>query len=334
MDWNLGYSASFYASVVDPLSWREIERFEITGGKISRSDSDLMESADIECVSYPQRTERWVRILLDAKQNGASSHTPLFTGLATSPSKNINGTLFTNSVQCYSALKPAGDILLPRGWYAPVGIIGGLLVKNLLTATPAPVVVEDGSPDLKNAIIAENGESNLSMAWKILKAINWRLRIDGYGVITVCPNATEEVRRFDSADYDSIEPVLKVTEDWYSCPNVFRAIEDDLTATARDDSEDSFLSTVNRGREIWKEESNCDLNENETVAEYAMRRLKEEQAVAYSVSYDRRYDPSVLVSDLVRMNYPAQGIEGLFKVVSQTVSLGYGCKTAEEVRKV
>lgn len=334
MDWNRGYSALFYASVVDASSWRDIERFEITGGKVSRSDSDLMESADIDCVNYPQRTERWIRIFLDTKQDGSSAHTPIFTGLATSPSKNIHGNLTTSSVQCYSVLKPAGDVLLQRGWYAPVGISGGLLVKNLLSIIPAPVVVEDESPELKSSIIAENGESHLSMAWKVLKAIDWRMRIDGYGVVTICPKAKEEVRRFDAMDYDSIEPELKVTEDWYDCPNVFRAIEDDLTATARDDSEDSFLSTVNRGREVWMEESNCDLNENETVAEYALRRLKEEQSIAYTVSYDRRYDPSVLVSDIVRLKYPAQGLDGLFRVVSQSIDIGYGCRTAEEVRKV
>ena len=131
-----------------------------------------------------------------------------------------------------------------------------------------------------------------------------------------------------------IEPSIAVEYDWYSCPNVFRAVQDDLSAVARDDDPDSPLSTVSRGREIWAEETSCDFNTGESIAEYAVRRLKELQSIAVTASYERRYHPDVLAGDVIRLRYPAQGLDGLYKVTSQSIELGYGAKTSEEVKGV
>ena len=117
MDWSKGFSATYYMSIVDPVTWRDVDRIEIKGGEISRSESELVESADVDCVRYDQSSERYVRIWLNTRQEGGrSSHIALFTGLATSPNRDINGILTTNKVQCYSVLKPAKDVLLQRGW--------------------------------------------------------------------------------------------------------------------------------------------------------------------------------------------------------------------------
>lgn len=331
MEWNKGYSASYHITVVDKATWRDIEVIQITDGSIQKEQSSLMESADVTCINYPQKVEQWIRIWLDAKQGDTSEHVPLFTGLAVAPEREINGLMETNQLQCYSVLKPAEDVLLERGWYAPEGVKGSTLVRQLLKVTPAPIDESEGSPALKSSIIAEDGETCLSMIEKILKAINWRLRIDGRGNINICPQSDEPVARIDTLENDIIEPRIKVSYDWYECPNVFRAIEEDLVGIARDDSPDSPLSTVNRGREIWAEETNCDLNEGETVAEYALRRLKEEQSVETVISYDRRYLPDVVPSDVITLHLAGQGIDSNYKISSQSISLGYGARVSEEV---
>ena len=331
MNWNRGFSARYYATYVDASTWRDTERFEITGGSISRQLSDLLESATLDCVNYPQNTERWVRVYLDARQDGASEHIPLFTGLAVAPDRDIDGRFITSGVQCYSVLQAAADVLLPRGWYAPVGIAGAEIIRDLLKVTPAPVEIDPDSPPLKNAIIAEKNESNLTMAGKILTAINMRLRILGDGTIQVTGKATEPSAVFDIFENDSIEPKLSTKSDWYNCPNVFRAVIGDTYAVARDDSEGSILSVPTRGREVWMEETNCKLNENETLADYARRRLKEEQQTSYIAHYDRRFRPDVTVSDFVELRYPAQDLIGVFAVRNQTIELGYGARTTEEV---
>jgi len=363
MDWSKGYSARYQMTEVDPVTWRDIDTLRFTGGKIDRSADGLKESADIDMTDDPG--EKWIRIYLDARQNGTAFRTAIFTGLTSTPKKEMEGRRNSYSAACYSVLKPCDDILLPRGWYAPAGADGAKLIARLLDVI-APVsyagqkktintidyvtdengsvltteqnnqigIISSGitggeiaSPELSTAIIAEDGETRLTMAQKIADAINWNIRITGMGEIVIEPYNTE-IKAVFSPDADMIEPKLSVENDWYSCPNVFRAIMDGMVAVARDDSADSRLSTISRGREIWQEETDCDLSGSETLSAYAIRRLKELQNPSKTVSYDRRYNPDVAIGSYVRLNYPQ--ISGTVKVTSQSVTLGYACTTAEE----
>lgn len=334
MNWSEGFSARYYATVVDPLSWRDVSELDILEGSIDIGDETLIESANVKVRNYDSSSERWVRIWLDARQNGDYYHGAMFTGLATSPSITIEGLSSNTNLTCYSVLKPANDILLPRGWYASAGSNGAGVVKELLETIPAPIEIEEGSPNILSTIVAEDGETRLSMANKILAAMNWRFRIEGDGTIRILPYDSTIAASFDSLDYDSLEMTVNVDNDWFSCPNIFRAVEGGIMAVARDDDENSPLSTVNRGREIWMEETSCILNSNETVAEYAQRRLREEQMRYYKLSYTRRYHPDVRGSDLIRLHYPAQNIDGVFSVVSQNINLGYGASVSEVANKL
>lgn len=332
MDYNKGFSAMYYGTFVDPVTWRDTDRFEITGGSVRRTGSDLIESADADCTEYPTG-EYWIRLHLIARQNESSEHIALFTGLACSPEDAFDGCRKNKAVQSYSVLKPADDIYLERGWYAPAGADAAWLVVKLLSVTPAPKTVEGVSPKLKEAIVAEDGETRLSMAYKILKAIGWRLRISGYGEIHICQKAAESTAAFDPLYADSIEPKITVKNDWYDCPNVFRAVSNDMVAIARDEKEDSILSIQSRGREIWMEESSVNLGDSESLSDYSVRRLAEEQQRYLTVSYDRRYRPDLTVSDMITLNYPAQGVTGYFVIQSQTVEFTHGARTSEEVVK-
>ena len=338
VEWKNGYSAIYYATVVDPKTWADLNRIELLGGTISRDYStELVESADLDCKNYNETQEQWIRVWLDTKQGANSSHTALFTGLAISPSKTINGQSITETVQCYSVLKPAQDILLDRGYYAPIDTDGGYLIQSLLNCINSPVEISEELSDnrkLTQSIIAEAGENHLSMVNKILYIMNWRIKIDGTGEVWVGPYSKEPVIIFDNLDNDMIETSINYTYDWYDCPNVVRAVMDDRVAIARDDSDTSPLSTVSRGREIWYEESDCLLNDKETLDEYAKRRLNELQRVAAKMSYDRRYHPDVYPSDVIRIHYPNQGVQGDYMVSSHNIELGYSARTSEEVVQV
>lgn len=331
MDWSKGFSASYHMSIVDPDTWRDTSRVEITSGSVSYVSTGLRASADVSCRDFEIGREYWVRVWLTATQGTETVREALFTGLASSTDVTINSKRKEYPVQCYSVLKPAQDTLLIRGWYAPVQTSADVLLRRLLEVCRAPIIVEATAPALRNAIIAQNGESNLSMVDRILTAINWRLMLDGMGNIHLSPKPTAIAATFDPIENDVIEPEVKLSRDWFDCPNVFRAVQEDQTAVARDDSEDSFLSTVNRGREIWMEEDGCEFNDNETIGEYALRRLKEEQSVALAVEYKRRFDPNVHVGDVVRFMYPGAGLEGRYTVLSQSMELGHGATVDEEV---
>lgn len=331
MDWNKGYSASYYLTVVDPKTWRDLDRIEITGGSISREISGLRQSADIDCGDFVLGSETWVRVYLASRQGGDDSREALFTGLATSPDRNIKGAWEENTLQCYSVLKPADDVFLERGWYAPVEVNVGTLIRQLLAPVPAPKDITEVEKTLQDAIVAEDGETNLTMVERLLTAVDWSLRIAGDGTIEVAPTSDDPVALFNPLDYDVIETEIKVSADWYACPNVFMAVNNEITAIAKDEDENSPLSIQNRGREVWMYESSCSLAQDETMGEYARRRLRDEQRYSMSVSYDRRYVPDVLPGDLISLRYPAQGIDGNFIVESQSIELGHGARTSEDV---
>lgn len=335
MNWSSGFSAEYYASIVDPNTWRDINRFEITGGSITRNDSELRESADIECLNYTEVTEQWIRIWLNAKQGNDTAHIALFTGLTSTPSRNINGRIVNTPIQCYSVLKPAQDVLLDRGWYVPADMDGAKAVEQLLKVVNLPIdYYKEEVKLLSSAIIAEDGETHLSMAEKILEAIDWDIFISGDGSIYLGPYEIESTAIFDSINNDIVEKSLTINYDWFDCPNVFRAIVDNVYAIARDDDPNSSFSTVSRGREIWAEETNCDLNQNETIGEYAQRKLNEKQNILRSISYSRRFDPNVNVYDVITLSYPEQNIFGTFRVRNQTIELGHGARTSEEVIQI
>lgn len=331
MDWSKGYSAAYVMKRVDPVTWADLESIDITGGSIKRESTGLRQSADIDCVDYPIAIEQWIRVYLDVRQDGDAAHVALFTGLATSPDDEYDGNLRENSLECYSVLKPADDVYLLRGWYAPAGMMGGNVIKQLLSVIPAPVNVPDESPRLTESIVAEDNETRLTMADRVLTAIGWRLRIDGDGTVNVEPKPTEPAVTFDPLENDAIETEITVSADWYSCPNVYMAIADDMTGIARDDSPNSPLSTVNRGREVWMVDESANLADTESIAQYAQRRLQESQRIQKTAEYDRRYFPQITPGDIVRLRYPKQGLDGAFTVESQSIDLGYGARTSEKV---
>lgn len=334
MDWTKGFSTQYYAAEVDPVTWRDIRRIDITGGQIKRTISGLRNSATIDCLAPLGGIELWVRIYMDCEQNGSYAHEALFTGLAASPKRSAYATRNERSPNCYSVLKPADDVILPRGYYASAGADGGEVIRSLLSVSPAPIEIADGAPALSATIVAEDNETRLSMANRVVEAIGWRLDITGDGTIRLMPYSATPVATFDPFTNDVIEVPINVTEDWYSAPNVYMAVADDLTGIARDEDEDSPLSIQNRGREVWKVETGVSLSTSESIAQYAQRRLRESQRVRKKASYDRRYTPAVGVGDVINLHYPQQDIDGLYMVASQSVKIGYGASTAESVEEL
>ena len=328
MNWNEGYAASYIMAEVDPNTWRDVSTTDITGGNVSKGTTGLMESADVNVTE--KLGEKWIRIWLYARQDDDGAREALFTGLLQCPMNKWNGRRRNNTAECYSVLKPADDIKLPRGWYVLAGTNGAKAVADLLSVSPAPIEYEDHSPDLADTIIAEDNESNLSMAWRILNAIDWRIRISGYGNISICPKGTTPDLILDSVENDIIEPDVTDSQDFFSCPNVFRAISGDLTAIARDEDEDSPLSIQSRGREIWAQDQAANLSNGESIADYARRRLKELQAPARIINYARRFIPDIYPGDAIQVRNAEQNIVGNFRVDSQKITLGYGARTTEE----
>lgn len=330
MNWNKGFSARYFYTLVDPVTWRDVGTYQLIGGSVMKSCDGLMQSGDMEITTLPTDGESWIRIYLAAKQGETGVRDALFTGLLQTPSREWEGVKGVYKAETYSVLKPAEDILLDRGWYAGTGTDAAMVAAELLSVGPAPVSYADNAPTLEEPLVAEAHETNLSMAQKLVKAINWRIRISGEGAISIEPKPTAALEEFDSIRNDIMELKVTDTRDWYECPNVFRAVVGNIMAIARDEDDASPFSIQNRGREIWAEDDSVALNSGESLEQYATRRLAEEQAPSRSVSYDRRYQPDIYPGDMVRIKQPRQGIDGDFVIISQKISFGYGARVSEE----
>lgn len=335
MNWNKGFSAQYDIMKVDPVSFLDMGFLKFTGGTIDNKASGLMQSADLAMTEDPG--ECWVRVYLKARQSGGGSRVALFTGLTSVPERKMDGIRPTYNVECYSVLKPADDMLVPRGYYVPAGTDAAAIAVELLSAGPAPVIADVAGPGLEDPIVAEDDMSRLDVAWLILNAIGWRLRIDGDGTIHVSPQASEVSATFDTLSNDIIELAVTDEQDWFSVPNCIRVVSGQKYVEFKDDDPESKISTVgrkaNRGGtgEIWMSDTASSIGSNESMAEYTIRTLREKQYPARMIGYSRRYMPGVLVSDLVTLNLARVKINGTFKVTSQRITLGYGCRTEEEV---
>lgn len=332
MDWSKGYTTSYYMTIVDPLTWRDISKINITGGSISRSLDSLRESASIDCETFDLGIEQWIRVYMRVEQIGSSENIPIFTGLASAPNSDREGNIENFRIQCYSVLKAVDDIGLLRGWYAPAGMRGSDVIKGLFSSLAAPVDIYEDSPVLTSNIIAEDGETNLTMIDKVLNAMgDWWMQIRGDGSISIEPRPTDAAAIFDQTSFDVIETRLSIEEDWFSCPNVLMLVNDDITSIARDDLDTSPVSTVNRGREVWVMENGGEYASEESNEQYAIRRLKELQRVYRKVSYDRRYVPDVYPGNYIYLRYPEFDMEGTYFIESQNIDLSYSATTSETV---
>ena len=330
MRWDKGFSAQYFYTLVDPVTWRDIATYQLIGGSVMKSEDELMQSGDMEITTLPSENEVWVRIYLAARQNDTGVRDALLTGLLQTPQRDWTGVKGVYKAEVYSVLKPAEDILLDRGWYAGAGTDAAMAAAELLGVGPAPVSYAENAPLLEEPVVAESHESNLSMAQKLVAAINWRIRITGYGEISIEPKPTEPAAEFDNLSNDIMQLNIADKRDWYSCPNVFRAAIGNSMAIARDEDDASPFSIQNRGREIWAEDDSVVLNSGESLEQYATRRLAEAQAPSRSISYDRRYMPDVYPGDMVKIYQPAQGINGSFTVTSQKINFSYGAQVSEE----
>ena len=334
IDWSRGITARYYASIINPSTWRDESTIDIISGSIKYTNSGIRGSADLECSKIDHNKEYWIRIYLEANQDGAGELVPLFTGIASSPDTTYNGRMYNSKVQCYSVLSPAEKIYLPLGWFARAGTSGGSVIKDLLSEhIPAPIVLEDGSPALTSDVIAEKNETRLSMVDKILEAINWRIILFGNGTIKIAPKSSDQITaNFDYETNDVFEMNVTVSNNWYDVPNVFRAVGQGISSVAKDEDPNSKYSIPNRGREIWMQETDCILNKGEKISQYASRKLKEAQNVNKTIDYTRRFIPEIHISDYVYLNYPEQNINGIFVIESQDINLKYAGQVSEQVK--
>lgn len=221
MDWRQGYTASWHLYSVNQSTWGEGDEID---GLVSASVTKDSESALIEDASISVDTNKvngYVRLILEADNNVSSVRESLGTFLVTTPRRNINGSLVTVNLSSYSVLKPASDKLLLPGWYFPAkGDPVAGACELLRSVLHCPVEMSESDIRTENAIVAENGETYLSIVQYMLADTDYYIHISGRGEVSIKKKSNKPVAEFDTFRNDVLMPTITDETDMFDIPNV------------------------------------------------------------------------------------------------------------------
>lgn len=229
-----------------------------------------------------------------------------------------------------SVLAPAAERMLPPGSYAPRGVDGALWVADMLRGIVDCPVETVGSFNLGEHIVFDLGASYLDACWKVLDAGWYCIQVAGDGTVTVRPKPEKPDLVVNSENASLLLPKITRGLPVDDVPNVLKVYDEDGEChVTRNDDPESPTSTVARGREIEAVEDTPTREEGETWQQYADRRLGELSEIYETYDVERDHLAGVVPYSVVDVNLPEQGMEGRYRVMSQTISCGPGMSVGE-----
>ena len=330
----------------------------LKGGTITRNnDVRVLETAEVECTGTFDLGPDFVRIYLEAEwSDGYTETVVLGTFLPVAPSREVYAGYSTATVKMYGRLQE----LLDDKFATPVVIDSG---TNAVQAAAdvcrqsGLTVIADPSDYVTTNVrtygfgVEQNTEdsddSKLGMVNDLLSLAGFRAaKTDTMGNIIfqkyIDPMSKGASWDFSEGENALFESSVSEEHDITSVANhvVTRYGNEDkiIIGEAYDTDPDSPLSTISRGRVITQGYSYTDLPDGKTDAEKqananktAASKLKTAQSTILRATISHPYVP-VSVNDTVNFSYPSGGINGLFEVRTQKLSLTGGCPISAELR--
>lgn len=339
--WSGNYTVSHRLVTVDPDTWSEGTSIEFESASVDYKDDGTVSASFTLFEDVP---ETWVRLYSIGDNGYEIERADLFTGMLEPSKRKVNGYSIhdvrideysTRTAKAYGPLRMAEELHLSVGWWAPLlrvpDTIGDLVRKNVPRALPVSV---DGDAALSSYIIAARNETCFSMASTLASKVSYRMKTDGRGSISVEPIPNEPSALIDlyanDVIFDSINDELNITE----VPNLYRVSDEMGNSFEYRTPEDSPFSVESRGRIIDVVEDGVVLESGDTLASYARAKLEELQAVHREISYTRDYIPGIYPGDILEIRCPEISVDGLFRVVSQTIVTEKGLGVEETVTEV
>ena len=346
-DWHRGRRQTFAYYEVDPSTWRDRAPIAaVTGCTIDReADGSLLESASIE-VDEDVTAERYVRVYLVTEQRPYGGHdrvserTCLGTFLVQTPSATYDGRTIHRTLDAYSPLLELRDDVPPAGYTLAAGTLPLQAAAAICRdACHAPVVSDSPGTALAAAHTAADGDTWLDVVTDLLSYEGREVALDQFGRIVFAPKrqtaALAPVWTFADDNSSILEAEVTEEYDWYGLPNVVEAVWSSpsrtLVSRAVNDSPNSPLSTVSRGRRVVYRIDSPEVSDDPTqeeLDEYAVSKLREMSSVERTVTYTHGYCP-VRVGDAVRLDYRAHGLDVRARVVSQRITCETDCPVQE-----
>ena len=336
MDFTQSYSVEWRLVKVDKDTWADGSPVgTVSSVSIERSlDAivPLLESATVE-VEIPLGEEwenGWYRFEGLFEQDGGRERIAMGTFLVEAASDTVDFGTQSSTMDGWSVLKPAADVYMAVGDYVPKGVDGAAYAADLLSQSIIAPVSVTGSFTLDDPIVYGRDSSVLKVVWDLLDAGGYCIRISGDGEVEISPKPQGggwEPYDTKAALFPGVERELDLT----AVPNVYRAYSETSWAEAVNDSPDSSISTVSRGRRVEMVDMSPTRINGETLDQYCRRRLEEESTLFRSFTYTRELDPDSRPFDIAKESLPEIGMEGDMRIVSQSIECGASCKVTQTV---
>ena len=342
VDWTSSMQQTFEYYTVDPNTWKDIKPINnVISCSISRdSDTETLGSATINMTEAIG--ECYIRIYLVTIQNGIKDRHPLGTFLVQTPSFSFDGKAKDVSVDAYTPLLELKENLPPIGYSI-------LKDDNIMSSAyricreyaRAPVIETGCSDILHSDFVANTDDTWITYLSDLIRNARYKFGLDELGRIIFLPiqetASLQPVWTYTDDNSSILYPDITMDRDLYGIPNVVEVVYSNgaghYYARAVNNSPNSPISTVKRGREIVYRETNPSLNGNPTESqtqEYAESLLRDLSTLECTVTYSHGYCP-VRLNDCVRLNYSRSGLSGIkAKVISQTIDCESSCKVTEK----
>lgn len=342
IDWTKSMKQDFEYYTVDPESWLDRERLEcIIESDISR-DLNTETKHSFRAVTTEPIGECYIRVYLIATQGMETDKIPLGTFLSYVPSIDYNGRLTKLDIEGYSPIIELREKIPPIGTYiAKNANILTTIANWLRLYTRAPIIDTNETCNSTKNYVAEASDTWYSYISGVLEDNGYFLNVDALGQIRIDKDINPMYLQPKWTFADGKDSILcndiSINQDIFDVPNVLEVVastgngNNSGYAKVTNDSKDSPVSTVNRGRIIAKRITNPQVDVTGLQA-YAENELIKESTVETSVTYSHGYCP-VTIGDCIMLSHSRFGIDKLkLKVVSQSISCKTGCVVSETAR--
>lgn len=345
IDWTASMQQTYEFYKVDPYTWQDVDLLTmIESCNISRDGgSDTLGSASFNTTDVID--ECYIRVYLKCIQNGFIHRECLGTFLVQTPSIKFNGKINERTMDGYTSLIELKNTYPSIGYTLRKDInIMDSAYEMCIDHMRAPVVKPVSDKQLYDHFVANVDDTWFSYISDLISQANFSFDLDSDGKVLFQPytelNSMQPVWIFDDSNSSILLPDISDERDLYNVPNVVEVVYsvDTMTYFSRvvNDDPNSIVSTVRRGREIVKRDTNPSISEDmqgdnaqEYLDAYAEKLLKDLSSLEHKITYSHGYCP-VRLGDCVLLNYKRAGIHNIrAKVTQQNIECITGCTVSE-----
>ena len=342
-DWTRSMQQTYEFMVVDPYTWRDVERkTDVTHAVITRDLNDeTLGSSQLDCDS--DLSDVYIRTYLVTTQDRKTERIPLGTFLYETPGRKYDGKKNSVTADGYTPLIELKEKPVDIGYSVRKG---DNILERAIAYTKeslrAPVADDSSDTKLQEDFVSTNEDTRLKFLIDLLANDKRKFGLDEMGGIIFPPDQdlTRLSPRWTFTDDNSsiLYPEANLTRDLYGVPNVVEVLYspnegDPIFVRIVNDDEKSVTSTVSRGREIVYRDTNPSVVgtnlHRDQIEEYAKNLLRALSSLEYEITYTHGYCP-VRIGDCVRLDYRRAGLIGVkAKVTRQIITCTPGCPVQE-----